>query len=343
MGKQIHPADQRNAEIIASAERFAVSLFIGRGAYDKHSAETIAEAIKTAEAMKAAHPTVACQPLIYAIQGEAFALITMKEAYAMTSKTKTAEKPAAERGTYGSRFAVKRAAERMYPDGAYEIIKIGDRFDFRATHQSEPEGSNPTEAEAEAAERDAAFHCAPPMAETIPATLDVPAFLKADYDAEPVITAEAAAQTRAQIEAEAAPEAISINELAASGHPIAQANAASWPTPKTGKRAAIVEAAKAGTLPTAPDFSANTHKAYRKHLAAMVELATAGDIDGMRAYPTKDYDRLNPGCPGTSCAPVERRIPFASRIVLDSLSRKSWPKVRPRFERPVAAGPKSSR
>lgn len=50
-----------------------------------------------------------------------------------------------------------------------------------------------------------------------------------------------------------------------------------------GKRTAALEAAKAGIMPTAPDFTAATHKPYRKKLEALVALAEAGDIYGLRA------------------------------------------------------------
>lgn len=43
------------------------------------------------------------------------------------------------------------------------------------------------------------------------------------------------------------------------------------------------------TLPTPPDFSANTHKAWRKRHAALVALAESGDIDGLRAFHLPDY------------------------------------------------------
>lgn len=51
-----------------------------------------------------------------------------------------------------------------------------------------------------------------------------------------------------------------------------------------GKRAAILAAAEAGTLPDAPDFSAETHKRFRPKLAQVVELAEKGDIKGLEAF-----------------------------------------------------------
>lgn len=152
-----------------------------------------------------------------------------------------------------------------------------------------PEGDNPTEAEAEAAERDAAFHCPPPMAETIAEDDDIPAFLRAGYASK----------------AEAEP--VSINSPEFAEHPIAKANAASWPTGKgkrkpkvekpadseapkadrkpSGKRAEILAAAQAGTIPDAPDFSAETHSRYRKKLGEIVALVEAGNIEALKAFP----------------------------------------------------------
>lgn len=43
-------------------------------------------------------------------------------------------------------------------------------------------------------------------------------------------------------------------------------------------------AASEGKLPEPPDFSANTHKPYRKKLEALVALVASGDVDGLRAF-----------------------------------------------------------
>jgi hypothetical protein len=78
--------------------------------------------------------------------------------------------------------------------------------------------------------------------------------------------------------------AIQIADPALAEHPIAKANAASWPSgPKTGMRKAIIEQAQAGSLPVAPDFSKPTHARFRAKLAKLVALAEAGDIEGLKA------------------------------------------------------------
>jgi hypothetical protein len=81
------------------------------------------------------------------------------------------------------------------------------------------------------------------------------------------------------------PEAVAIADLTPATHPIAAANAASWPAgpAKGGRRKAAEEAAARGELPAPPDFSADTHKPYRAKLAKAVAMAEAGDVAGLRA------------------------------------------------------------
>lgn len=50
-----------------------------------------------------------------------------------------------------------------------------------------------------------------------------------------------------------------------------------------GKRAQADADAKAGKIPTPPDFSAETHKAHRKRLAEVVALVEAKNLKGLRA------------------------------------------------------------
>lgn len=66
----------------------------------------------------------------------------------------------------------------------------------------------------------------------------------------------------------------------------AAAKAEAAPAPKADKplsaRAQREADAMAGALPTPPDFSAATHKPYRKRLEVLVALVEAGDIAGLR-------------------------------------------------------------
>jgi hypothetical protein len=63
-----------------------------------------------------------------------------------------------------------------------------------------------------------------------------------------------------------------------------QSATAAKPERPLGKRAQIEADARAGTLPPAPDFSAETHKRFRNKLAAVVDLANAADLKGLRAF-----------------------------------------------------------
>ena len=56
------------------------------------------------------------------------------------------------------------------------------------------------------------------------------------------------------------------------------------PAPVVGKRQAILEQAKTGALPQAPDFSKPTHARFRSKLAQIVALAEAGDIAALQAF-----------------------------------------------------------
>lgn len=58
-------------------------------------------------------------------------------------------------------------------------------------------------------------------------------------------------------------------------------------TKAPGKRAATLEAAQRGEMPTAPDFSAETHKRFRAKLAEVVAAAEAGDIAALQAFDIK--------------------------------------------------------
>jgi|HubBroStandDraft_6_1064221.scaffolds.fasta_scaffold149789_1 hypothetical protein len=56
-----------------------------------------------------------------------------------------------------------------------------------------------------------------------------------------------------------------------------------------GKRAAVLADAQAGKLPPPPDFSAPTHARYRDAAKALVDMAKAGDIKGLKAVVIKPY------------------------------------------------------
>lgn len=61
-----HPADVANANVVASAVRFEISLFLGVGRYATDSAETLDEARSKAARLVAMHRN-GRRPLIYGI------------------------------------------------------------------------------------------------------------------------------------------------------------------------------------------------------------------------------------------------------------------------------------
>jgi hypothetical protein len=82
--------------------------------------------------------------------------------------------------------------------------------------------------------------------------------------------------------------AIAKTKAAKTTKPTKRAKAKAAPGP-TGKRAAVLADAQAGKLPPPPDFSAPTHERYRDAAKALVELAKAGDIEGLKAAVIKPY------------------------------------------------------
>ena len=57
-----------------------------------------------------------------------------------------------------------------------------------------------------------------------------------------------------------------------------------------GKRAQIEADAAAGKIPAAPDFRAETHKYYRKGLAAAIKAVLAEDVALLKAMNIPDYN-----------------------------------------------------
>lgn len=54
-----------------------------------------------------------------------------------------------------------------------------------------------------------------------------------------------------------------------------------------GKKAEVLAAAQRGELPSAPDFTAETHKRFRPRLDELKALVAGGDVAGLKAFPIK--------------------------------------------------------
>lgn len=110
---------------------------------------------------------------------------------------------------------------------------------------------------------------------TIPASLSHEAHAQIKAAARQV--ADKIVANRAKRVLDAVPQAAIDTEVAAANARIAKQ--------ATGKRAAILEAAQRGELPSPPDFSAATHARFRNKLGELVKLVEAGDIAALKAFP----------------------------------------------------------
>jgi hypothetical protein len=205
-----HPADVANANVVASAVRFEIALFLGVGRYATDTAGTLDEARSKAARLVAMHRN-GRRPLIYGVTADGRSgLVT--DAPNMEDPMKT----------YAKKFNAQRAAKAAGHDpDEIDIIKTKDGFTWRVKRQRK----------SAADARDAK--------------------LAADPSREP--------------------RADGAEHSAAPKRPL-------------GKRAQIEADARAGKLPEPPDFSAATHTRFRNKLAAVVELANAADVKGLRGF-----------------------------------------------------------
>ena len=106
--------------------------------------------------------------------------------------------------------------------------------------------------------------------------------------------------------------------------PIMEPVLATSPCTKTSNGKAIIEQVPAGALPIAPDFSAATHARYRSKLAALVALAEAGDVAGLKAFainPVSTSPKAMARYRNRAVLAIEARAPA-------NLAAGSHPKVR---------------
>lgn len=100
------------------------------------------------------------------------------------------------------------------------------------------------------------------------------------------------------------------------------------PEKPLGKRAEIAAAAERGVLPDAPDFSADTHKPFRKKLEQLVALVKAADIEGLEAFEIK---------PISSSRKAMDRYRNLSVVALKAKAAKKAAKA----EKPAVAAPEA--
>jgi hypothetical protein len=117
-----HPADVANANVIASAVRFEIALFLGGGRYATDIAETLAEARAKAARLMAMHPN-GRRPLIYGVAPDG------RSGLVTETHTPITEKPMK---TYAKKFNAQRAAKAAGHDlDEIEIGKAKNGFTWR--------------------------------------------------------------------------------------------------------------------------------------------------------------------------------------------------------------------
>jgi hypothetical protein len=119
-----HPADVANANVIASAVRFEIALFLGVGRYATDTAETLDEARRKAARLVAMHRN-GRRPLIYGVTADGRS--------GLVTDTPSMEDPMK---TYAKKFNAQRAAKAAgHEPDEIEILKAKDRFTWRAKRQ----------------------------------------------------------------------------------------------------------------------------------------------------------------------------------------------------------------
>jgi len=119
-----HPADIANANVVASAVRFEIALFLGLGRYATDTAQTLEEARSTAARLIAMHPN-GRRPLIYGVTADGRS--------GLVTDTPIMEHPMK---TYAKKFNAQRAAKAAGHDPHNtEIVKTKGGFTWRVKQQ----------------------------------------------------------------------------------------------------------------------------------------------------------------------------------------------------------------
>lgn len=119
-----HPADVANANVVASAVRFEIALFLGVGRYATDTAETLEEARRKAARLVAMHRN-GRRPLIYGVTADGRSGLVID-----TPNTEDRMK------TYAKKFNAQRAAKAAgHEPDEIEIMKTKDGFTWRVKRQ----------------------------------------------------------------------------------------------------------------------------------------------------------------------------------------------------------------
>lgn len=266
MAKAPHPSELRDAQLIRSASHFNAMAFIGSGNFDRIDDLATLEAAK-AEAAKIEARNPGRQAMIYAVTAEGRSCIVTAQLEKLIMETDSIFTK-----DYSAKSAAIRALKHsgLEPDQA-EVRADGKRWVIRkpgaaASPAPAQQAAQPARAAAGAkrisplrAQENARAEKAAVPAKRRKSDANQPK-TRQSYDRSGAKAARAGAEPK----------------------PAKPAKAAG--APRTNKAfAEAMEAAAKGKLPSAPDFSAETHKPYRAKLARVSELAKAGDLKTLRA------------------------------------------------------------
>jgi hypothetical protein len=119
-----HPADVANANVVASAVRFEIALFLGVGRYATDTAETLDQARRKAAGLVAMHGS-GRRPLIYGVTADGRS--------GLVTDTPNMEDPMK---VYAKKFNAQRAAKAAgHEPDEIEIVKTKDGFTWRVKRQ----------------------------------------------------------------------------------------------------------------------------------------------------------------------------------------------------------------
>ncbi|SOC47718.1 hypothetical protein SAMN05892877_13243 [Rhizobium subbaraonis] len=244
MTSKLHPADIADRQKIATATHFNVHLRRGPTEKINEEAPTLAEAVKIADRISAESGSK--PPMIYAITPDKMTVFVPKDLVDAARGDEAMKAPLSN-----NQIAQLTA---ILTGGGFKRANSKEAAQVRFVTVAIEKGISADKA-----------------ADLLAGPFNFAEHILREHVAGKPMTIEQVEAGRQSIEPDAG--------AAAAGTSAEEAK----PPRAGGKRAAILEAARAGTLPEAPDFSAATHARFRDKLAKLVAMAKIGDLDGLRS------------------------------------------------------------
>lgn len=268
MPKKPHPADVRDAEIVANAVKFEVSVFLGTGKFDVVSAKTLDEAKAKAAALEAHHK--GRKAMIYGVDAQD------RRAMYVDAAGKNGIPDFLDRKINGITPAQGPAKKPA------TIIKESTTMKTENTESTTLKAAGKKIAKEAAALKAAK----PAKAEA--------AKLKALNQPEMAREIEKAAAKSIAKTAKAKATRAAKPAKAKSTKPAVNGKELLMGSKSLGKRAQVIADAQAGKLPSPPDFSADTHTRFRPKLAEVVEMVKARDLKALKAWKFEGFMSTSP-------------------------------------------------